>query len=527
MVILFFCMAFINTTVDSLKDTIVVTAAGSGPNVIPFLTVYGTLPAALLFLFLFSAASQWFDREQLFNGVVTVFVAFFTVFAWVLYPSHEHVHWYGVGESLRQALPAGLSGLVSMVQNWTFTLFYVAAELWGDIGLSLLFWGLANDITTHEEAPIIYPLFGVGANVAQVIAGRFLNSLGGVGSGAASFAVQLKAILTTVAAMGVVVLIVHFYICRVSTSQLESGGGSPRELPSPARKKAISSKKKKLARKPSLSQAVRFLVNSPQIRCLAIMALAQGICTNLMDVAWKTHLRMLCPTPSEYASFMGNVASMTGVVTGLLMVASPILFKKIGWRGVAGATPWMLMVGGVPFFAAAVVYNIIGLQPLVSAAFLQVMVVVGALLYVVCRSAKFSLFKPAEEMVYIGLDEESRTKGKAAIDVVGAQTGKAMSSGLQQVLLLIGRGHLGVMLPFMAAAFVAFVLQWRNAVNNLAKHYMEPDIPEERDWLGMTIDEELVGDESDKMDQFGAYARSDGTDGPDNLPGRRLPSTAS
>lgn len=36
-------------------------------------------------------------------------------------------------------------------------------------------------------------------------------------------------------------------------------------------------------------------------------------------------------------------------------------------------------------------------------------------------------------MVYIGLDEESRTKGKAAIDVVGAQTGKSTSSVLQQV----------------------------------------------------------------------------------------------
>ncbi len=44
------------------------------------------------------------------------------------------------------------------------------------------------------------------------------------------------------------------------------------------------------------------------------------------------------------------------------------------------------------------------------------------------------MFKPAEEMVYIGLDEQSRTKGKAAIDVVGAQTGKSIGSVLQQVL---------------------------------------------------------------------------------------------
>ena len=52
---------------------------------------------------------------------------------------------------------------------------------------------------------------------------------------------------------------------------------------------------------------------------------------------------------------------------------------------------------------------------------------------VFAKGAKFSMFKPAEEMVYIGLDEESRTKGKAAIDVAGAQTGKSIGSVLQQV----------------------------------------------------------------------------------------------
>lgn len=61
-------------------------------------------------------------------------------------------------------------------------------------------------------------------------------------------------------------------------------------------------------------------------------------------------------------------------------------------------------------------------------ALLQGLVLFGALLYVFGRGAKFSLFKPAEEMVYITLDEEGRTRGKAAIDVVGSQVGAGRGS---------------------------------------------------------------------------------------------------
>lgn len=70
-----------------------------------------------------------------------------------------------------------------------------------------------------------------------------------------------------------------------------------------------------------------------------------------------------------------------------------------------------------------VVHCMIGIQQLLLLLLpqMQVLVMSGALLYVFSKGAKFSLFKPAEEMVYITLDEDGRTRGKAAIDVVGSQ----------------------------------------------------------------------------------------------------------
>ncbi|KAK9829542.1 hypothetical protein WJX72_006395 [[Myrmecia] bisecta] len=418
MVALFFFMAFINTIVDSLANSLVITAVGGGTEVLPFLTVYAVLPCSFIFLVLYSFATQCFSRAVLFNIVISVFMVFFVGFA-ALYPSHETIHFHGFATDALQVIPSGLAGAIGMIRNWMFTLFYCASELWGDVVLSLLFWGLANETTQLEDAALLYPLFGVGANLAQTLAGKLLSMFSNTAGSHMSYAQQLQIM------MGVVLLF----------------GGI----------------------------ALVFLAKSPQIRCLALMALAQGISTNLIDIAWKNHLHMLHPTPGAYAAFMGDVAMWTGIVTGSLMFCSPILFDRLGWKGVANATPTFMLWTGLPFFVGCTAYALWfkggGLGAMAT---LRILVLAGAVLQVFAKGAKFSMFKPAEEMVYIRLDEESRTKGKAAIDVVGAQTGKSVGSVLQQVLLLCSGGTMSGTLPVMALAYFIMLRAWQGAVNSLA-----------------------------------------------------------
>ena len=74
-----------------------------------------------------------------------------------------------------------------------FTLFYVAAEMWGDVVLSLLFWGLANETTSIREAPLLYPLFGIGANIGQTASGKALSSFSAYAHGRMTYPAQLQA----------------------------------------------------------------------------------------------------------------------------------------------------------------------------------------------------------------------------------------------------------------------------------------------------------------------------------------------
>jgi ATP/ADP translocase len=61
-------------------------------------------------------------------------------------------------EKLLAQLGSRFAGPVSILRNWTFCLFYVMAELWGSVVVSLLFWGFANQV---RQPPHCLPAFTV------------------------------------------------------------------------------------------------------------------------------------------------------------------------------------------------------------------------------------------------------------------------------------------------------------------------------------------------------------------------------
>lgn len=494
MTALFFMMAFVNTIIDSLKDSLVITAVGGGTEVLPYLSVYGVLPSSFLFLVLYSWATRKMSREKIFNLVIACFLVFYAGFA-VVYPHHEAMHVSSFADSLQGILPPGFSGLVGMIRNWLFTVFYCVSELWGDILLSLLFWGLANETTSIEDAPILYPLFGIGANIAQTCAGRSLRLISEISHSYLSYTQQVQITVGVCVVMGVLIAFTHTFIARTfvknprgsATDRLRMAQLKKTNVGRPKNQGIIDNEssvrglnycditdhEKKADTKEAMGMvsAWKFLIKSPQIRCLATMALAQGLTNRILEVSWKHYLHVLHPSPVAYAAFLGDTAMWTGVATGLLMVASPLLFDLMGWRGVASATPNIMLLGGIPFFLCCILFSFFSSHALSTGLVsLKGLVLGGAMLQVFSRGAKFSLFKPAEEMVYIGLDDESRTKGKAAIDVVGAQSGKSIGSVLQQMMLIVTGGSVAGIIPVLAIFYVSMLHQWKRSVNDLAEH---------------------------------------------------------
>eukprot|EP00635_Sarcinochrysidales_sp_CCMP3193_P011555 CAMPEP_0118900880 /NCGR_PEP_ID=MMETSP1166-20130328/6815_1 /TAXON_ID=1104430 /ORGANISM="Chrysoreinhardia sp, Strain CCMP3193" /LENGTH=679 /DNA_ID=CAMNT_0006840035 /DNA_START=30 /DNA_END=2069 /DNA_ORIENTATION=- len=465
--IIFFCVLWNYTILRDTKDVLVVTAPKSGAEIIPFLKTYVNLPGAVGFTVLFAALSNRFSQPQLFRGIVASFLGFFATFATVLYPNREFLHPNGLCDALAALLPPAFAAPIAIVRNWTFSLFYMCAELWGSVVASLLFWGLANSIVTIPEAKRYYPLFGLFANVALVFSGQFVRyaaSLRSSSSGATAvsmaaadpWSASLQLLIGGVVASGAVLLAGHEYIQRkvvndprcVDASQLKQ-----------ARQKS----------KMSVGESIKTLAANPYIRDLATLVVGYGFAINVVEVTWKNKLKQRFADPSDYASFMGSFSSATGAVTFFMMLVGRAILARFKWGVAAAIPPVTLLTSGVVFFSLvlfpqfwAPVTALLGTTPLTLAVF------AGAAQNILSKSTKYSLFDPSKEIAYISMDSpEERTKGKAAVDVIGGPLGKSGGSLVQQMLIL-SLGSLAASTPYLGALLFGVIAVWFKATRSLA-----------------------------------------------------------
>lgn len=460
--LIFFCILFNYTILRDTKDVLVVTAPKSGAEIIPFLKTYVNLPGAIAFTVLYSSLSNRFSQPQVFRGVITTFLGFFAAFAWFLYPNIGTLHPHALADAAAKVLPGSFQAPIAIIRNWTFSLFYLAAELWGSVVASLLFWGFANSVVSVKEAKKYYPLFGLFANIALVFSGQFVRIVSklrvGAADPAAAWGLSLKLLMGGVVASGGVLLGAYEYMQRCVVTD-------PRCVDQSTLKKS------KTKTKMSMRDSAKYLAQSKYIRNLATLVIGYGMAINIVEVTWKANLKARFPDPAAYSAFMGAFSSTTGGVTLFMMLAGQQILKRFGWGVAAAVTPVTLLATGCVFFSLilkpglwAPLAGALGTTPLMLA------VLVGAAQNIATKSTKYALFDPCKEMAYIPLDAEQKTKGKAAVDVIGNPLGKSGGALVQQGLIL-SLGSLAACTPYLATILFGVIFMWLRAAKSLAGQF--------------------------------------------------------
>ena len=360
--------------------------------------------------------------------MIGVFLGFFFIFSTVLYPLRDVIHPHAFADSLQAHLPAGFQGLVAIFRNWSFTLFYVMSELWGTTIMTVLFWGLANEVTSVKDAKRFYAILGVGANIATILAGQITIFLSCNSSSLPFFGNdpwgQCLGVTTGVV-IGCGLLSMAIFRWYIKKNRTHT---------------ASASRKPTKTSKMSLRKNFAYLAKSKYLICIAIIVVAFNLAINMVEIIWKDQIKMLYPNPVEFNIYMGKVLMAIGALStfvGLFVCGNVI--RRFGWTVSALITPIVLLITGALFFSFILIDNsrltpltaIFGLTPLALCIFF------GTLQNVFSRASKFTLFDATKEISFIPLSTESKIKGKAAIDGVVSRLGKSGGSMVHQGLLMV------------------------------------------------------------------------------------------
>lgn len=443
----FFVIMALTLTRDT-KDTLVVTQCGA--EAIAFLKIYGVLPAATGFIALYSKMSSALEKRTLFFTTCIPFFAFFFLFDTLIYPYRDVIQ--PSIETTTRILGAkgGAMEILSKIfSNWTSALYFVVAELYSSVSVGILFWQFANDIVPIDQAKRFYPLFSQMGGLAPIVAGQYTARFA---SQAQDFATSMHRLTHAITFAGIMICLFYHLSSNLAEKEM-----------SDALKAGVSVPKKKKS-KMSMGESIKFLASSQYLRLIGMLVLGYGLSINFTEIMWKSLLKKKYPDPLDYQRFIGNFSSAVGFSTCIVILFGVHVIRVLGWRVGAMATPATMALLAVPFFLC-IVWGID------NPARLSTAVALGTVLSLLSKTAKYALFDPTTQMAYIPLDEESKVKGKAAIDVLGSRMGKSGGSLIQQGLVLLFGNILNAS-PAVAVIYYSVLMAWLSAANTLSSLFV-------------------------------------------------------
>ncbi|HSX14231.1 MAG TPA: Npt1/Npt2 family nucleotide transporter [Chlamydiales bacterium] len=458
-----FFISFTYGVLTTMKDAAVVTAKGSGAEVIPILKGWIVLPIALGATLLYSKLANTFRRSVLFYSIITCFMVFVVIYGFVLYPNMDALSPHASADWILDKIGAQNSHWIAIYRNWIPSLFFVAAELWGSIVIFLLFWGFVNHICNFNEAKRCYNMFIAGGDLAQMFTGPVVCFFTGRYL-AEHFHLALQSLVLVVLFFGFMIMALHFLLTRKILKD--------KRLYQPEEKIDLETKTKL-----TLLQSIKFIAKSPYLRWIAVMVIAYGLTMNLTEVTWKANLKLACPDQGTYTSFMANVSSWVGICSFIItLFFSGALIRSVGWLRCAQLPPVVIGITSLTFLSLFL--NPEWLSPLSGFATpLMLIVLFGAFQNISTKVMKYAFFDPTKEMAYIPLDMESKVKGKAAIDVIGSRLGKSGAAWIQIVLIqIVGTGSVLSITHALIPIIACTIFFWIFSVRSLNKEFEKKNL---------------------------------------------------
>ncbi len=421
---LMFLMLFNQNIVKQVSTSILVSKLGT--ESISFIKLWIQGPISLLFIIIYTTLCNRMTTEQIFRVVVLFFTMFFSLFVFILYPNSELIHPNSNLISKMANLYPHFKFFFFIWGKWSYVIFYVMSDFWPVVINFVLFWQFANKIHSVEEANRFYIPFGLLGQISSVVSGLVIFHVLNSNFGNVLFSnlkdpteQVVKSIITLSILSSVIIIILHRKIEKRYIETLKNFNRDGERLD---------------ILKLSLLKSFKLIVSSKYLFLAFVITIAYSACVHLIEGLWFSRAKALYPEVAIFISYQSKVIFWTGISATIFALFGNIIMKNYGWFFTISITPVLFLTfGGIFFF-----FTIIGQYFDMSSeyfgglfSFLDLTVFWGSLQNILGKGCKYSIYDTKKESIYIPLESEMKTKGKAAVAVLGVQIGKSLGTGIQ------------------------------------------------------------------------------------------------
>ena len=453
-------LLFSYSTVRILKDSLVANAPGCSPQTINFIKTMCVIPSAILLSMMFDTIRSNSSKKGYAIFILSFFAAVFLSYAYVLAPYALQIQPDAARVAELQALYPYIADIIGIYGSWCHVVFYVAADISGNVLLTYTFWLLIGQITDKQDMKRIYPVYGLFGNLfGNITAGAFGIVLSNT---ALTFAELVRVRINVVALFLILASFIVHYLYEHYVSQ-----------------ETLTEEKTVKKSKPGFVESLKLLASSKELFYLAMITLAYGMSVNLADVTFKSVARELSGSASGFMKTLDSLFVVVGVSALFTTVFNRQIMQRFGGFQAAIAPPVILSITATLFFGMLVILTPMfvghGFAKVAHAAFesigitraLAVVVFFGALHNVFGKVAKYTMVDPFIQESYSNLTPELRGKGKLAVDVIAGRGGKSGGAFIQSAAIMLTGFNQIALTPCLYAIIMVLLFAWGRSVIGL------------------------------------------------------------
>ncbi|KAI5190354.1 ATP:ADP antiporter, AAA family [Nematocida sp. AWRm77] len=451
---LYFCIVFAYSVLRDTKDAVVIgrMLPASIQYLKSFIVMGATMGFAIFFQYLLA---QGITLQKIMFSLNIGFGVFFLVYSLaiirltdVLEPYKFWINDIFADGKMTIVGLEFLRGLLLTMNFWTGTLLYVAAELWGNVMTSVMFFAIANEICPLRQALRFYPLFIVAANIGLIASGGVMITNAEILTHNPEWQTNIISALVGLAA---VLCFVNIITYRYLVKNI---------IPYPIYIVFDNAPRRAKKEKVGMLDGFKIMLKTPIVFHLSLTVLGYGICTNLTESAFKSAMQRSSQGTSK--STMLQVMQMQGkqqicigsIVIFILFTPIKQLIQKKGWLALGMVTPVCTMIGAMLFLLfvwgnvcvdsitpdTQNVFVSIG-KPLFNllgwSSRPDIELQIGFLTVNMIKILKYAAFDICKEALGVKIPKQYKARFKGVYDGVFGKLGKSFSSNMQIALFFM------------------------------------------------------------------------------------------